>query len=170
MCFPDEVMAQLGSRIQVVLPHLNERQRRLVLAQEARLLGHGGVRAVAQAAGVSETTVRSGVFELEAGGDPKLEAPEAAEQLAAAQSLYEPGRIERTLRGLGVTGIDLLRRGERSAEPGGADNPAIEPVFRALIISGEGWWCPETEIHRSSVSPYRWDSSAAASKGAEAGH
>ena len=70
MCSSDEVMAQLGSRIQVVLPHLNERQRRLVLAQEARLLGHGGVRAVAQAAGVSETTVRSGVFELEAGGDP----------------------------------------------------------------------------------------------------
>jgi transposase len=70
MCFSEEVMSQLGSRIEVVLPHLNERQRRLVLAQEARLLGHGGVRAVAQAAGVSETTVRSGVFELEAGGDP----------------------------------------------------------------------------------------------------
>ncbi len=63
-------MAQLASRFQVVLPHLNERQRRLVLAQEARLLGHGGVRAVALVAGVSETTVRNGVFELEAGGDP----------------------------------------------------------------------------------------------------
>jgi hypothetical protein len=40
------------------MPHLNERQRRLLLATEARLLGHGGVRAVAQVAGVSETTVR----------------------------------------------------------------------------------------------------------------
>ena len=70
MRFSDEVMGQLASRCQVVLPHLDERQRRLVLAQEARLLGHGGVRAVAQVAGVSETTVRSGVFELEAGGDP----------------------------------------------------------------------------------------------------
>jgi hypothetical protein len=37
--------------------------------------------------------------------------PEAAEEVADAQSLYEPGRIERTLRGLGVTDIDLLRRG-----------------------------------------------------------
>ena len=37
---------------------------------EARLLGHGGVRAVARAAGVSETTVRAGVFELEDGQDP----------------------------------------------------------------------------------------------------
>jgi hypothetical protein len=70
MCSADEVMAQLTSRFEVVLPHLDERQRRLVLGQEARLLGHGGVRAVAQAAGVSEATVRSGVFELEAGGDP----------------------------------------------------------------------------------------------------
>ena len=46
-------------------------------------------------------------------------APEATRQLDAAQSLYEPGKIERTLRGLGVTNIDLLRRGgeiDRAAE------------------------------------------------------
>ena len=54
----------------MLLPHLNERQRRLLLGAEARLLGHGGVRAVAQVAGVSETTVRRGVFELEEGQDP----------------------------------------------------------------------------------------------------
>jgi transposase len=42
----------------------------LLLGAEARLLGHGGTRAVAQAAGVSETTVRRGVFELEEGQDP----------------------------------------------------------------------------------------------------
>ena len=41
-----------------------------MLAIEARLLGHGGVRTVAQVAGVSETTVRKGVFELEDGEDP----------------------------------------------------------------------------------------------------
>ncbi|WP_405970372.1 ISAzo13 family transposase [Streptomyces sp. NBC_00988] len=69
MSFADDVLDQLALRFQVVLPHLNERQRRLMLAQEARLLGHGGVRAVARLAGVSETTVRNGVFELEAGGD-----------------------------------------------------------------------------------------------------
>jgi hypothetical protein len=67
MSFADDVLHQLALRFQVVLPHLNERQRRLMLAQEARLLGHGGVRAVARVAGVSETTVRNGVFELEAG-------------------------------------------------------------------------------------------------------
>src|SRR6266566_1558670 len=65
-----EVRDQLVARFAVLLPHLNERQQRLALATEARLLGHGGVRAVAQAAGVSETTVRKGVFELEDGGEP----------------------------------------------------------------------------------------------------
>jgi len=61
---------QLALKFEVLLPHLNERQRRLLLAAEARVLGHGGVRAVARAAGVSESTVRKGVFELEEGQDP----------------------------------------------------------------------------------------------------
>jgi transposase len=73
-----EARDQLAARFEVLLPHLNERQQRLALAVEARLLGHGGVRAVAQVAGVSETTVRRGVFELEAG-----EAP------------FPPGRVRR---------------------------------------------------------------------------
>ena len=63
------VLDQLALKFEVMLPHLNERQRRLLLAAEARLLGHGGVRAVARVAGVSESTVRKGVFELEDGGD-----------------------------------------------------------------------------------------------------
>src|SRR3954454_17977716 len=70
MAVPEGIHDQLAVRCAVLLPHLNERQRRLMLATEARVLGHGGVRAVARAAGVSETTVRRGVMELEAGEDP----------------------------------------------------------------------------------------------------
>ena len=70
MRIPQEVRRQLAARFEVLLPHLNERQRRLAVAVEARLLGHGGVRAAAQVAGMSETTVRRGVAELEAGDDP----------------------------------------------------------------------------------------------------
>ena len=69
MAILPEVLDQLTLKFEVVLPHLNERQRRLLLAAEARLLGHGGVRAVARVAGVSESTVRKGVFELEDGGE-----------------------------------------------------------------------------------------------------
>jgi transposase len=70
MAITEEVLAQLDCRFAVVLPHLNERQRRVAVAAEARLLGHGGVRAAARVAGMSETTVRRGVAELEAGLDP----------------------------------------------------------------------------------------------------
>lgn len=65
-----EIRGQLAARFAALLPHLNERQQRLALAVEARLLGHGGVCAVARAAGVSETTVRKGMSELEAGEQP----------------------------------------------------------------------------------------------------
>ncbi|MGW2770632.1 ISAzo13-like element transposase-related protein, partial [Streptomyces sp. NPDC001275] len=70
MRIPTEVRDQLALRFGVLFPHLDERQQRLALATEARPLGHGGVRAVARTAGVSETTVRKGVFELEGGEDP----------------------------------------------------------------------------------------------------
>src|SRR5690348_12188451 len=70
MRVPAGARDQLSLRFEVLMPHLNERQRRLLLATEARLLGHGGVRAVARMAGVSETTVRAGVFELEEGQEP----------------------------------------------------------------------------------------------------
>lgn len=70
MRIPDEICTQLAVKFAVLFPHLDERQRRLLMAAEARVLGHGGVRAVARAASVSETTVRKGVFELEAGEEP----------------------------------------------------------------------------------------------------
>jgi transposase len=69
MAVTEEVRAQLAFRFRVLLAQLNERQRRPLMATEARLLGHGGVRAVAGIAGVSETTVRRGVAELDAGAD-----------------------------------------------------------------------------------------------------
>jgi hypothetical protein len=60
----------LAAKFGSLLPHLDERQRRLALAAEARMLGHGGIRLAARAAGVSEATVSLGVSELEAGGEP----------------------------------------------------------------------------------------------------
>jgi hypothetical protein len=53
-----------------VLPHLDERSQRLVLAAEARSLGHGGIAAVARASGSSRSRVQQGVSELESGAAP----------------------------------------------------------------------------------------------------
>jgi hypothetical protein len=83
MAILPEVRDQLALKFEVLLPHLNERQWRLLLAAEARLLGHGGVRVVARLAGVSESTVRKGVFELEAGQDPFLDGLWGARSLHA---------------------------------------------------------------------------------------
>ena len=65
-----DVVEGLAAKFAALLPHLDERQRRLALGAEARALGHGGIKAVAEAAGVSAVTVSAGVAELEAGGEP----------------------------------------------------------------------------------------------------
>lgn len=44
---------------------LDERQRRLLVAVEAKVLGRGGVSAVAAATGVSRSTIMAGLGELE---------------------------------------------------------------------------------------------------------
>ena len=54
----------LKEKVTALLPHLNERQRRLFLAVEARALGRGGVARVARASGVSRPTVQQGLREL----------------------------------------------------------------------------------------------------------
>jgi len=60
----------LAAKFQAIFPHLDERQRRLLMGAEARALGHGGIRVVALAAGVREATVSLGAAELESGADP----------------------------------------------------------------------------------------------------
>src|SRR5215470_15543792 len=60
----------LAAKFEVIFPHLDERQRRLLMGAEARVLGHGGIRLVARAAGVREATVSLGVDELDSGAEP----------------------------------------------------------------------------------------------------
>jgi Rhodopirellula transposase DDE domain len=60
----------LAAKFESIFPHLDERQRRLLMGAEARALGHGGIRLVARAASLSEATVSAGVAELEAGEAP----------------------------------------------------------------------------------------------------
>jgi transposase len=57
----------LAVKFGFVLPHLDERQRRLLLGAEARMLGHGGIRLVARVAGVDVEMVSRGVGEVDAG-------------------------------------------------------------------------------------------------------
>jgi Rhodopirellula transposase DDE domain len=65
-----DVVESLRAKFAAVLPHLDERQQRLVMAGEARSLGHGGIAAVAEATGASRSRISQGVAELEAGEAP----------------------------------------------------------------------------------------------------
>jgi hypothetical protein len=71
-----EVDTGLADKLRAILPYLNERQRRLVLAAEARALGRGGIARVARAAGDSRPTIQQGLREL----DGPVSAPERVRQ------------------------------------------------------------------------------------------
>jgi transposase len=143
-----EVRGQLAARFEVLLPHLNERQQRLALAVEARLLGHGGVRAVAQVAGVSETTVRKGVVELEAGQAPlppgRVRRPGGGRKPAARQdpalvpallALVEPDERGDPMSPLRWTTKSLRHLAEELTSQG---HPVSAPTVGRLL-KGEGF-------------------------------
>ena len=57
----------IGERFRALAGELNERQRRLWAASEARAAGKGGIAATARATGISVPTIRKGIAELESG-------------------------------------------------------------------------------------------------------
>ena len=65
-----DTQALLASTFAAVAPHLNERQRRLLVAAAARSLGRGGIAQVARATGVSRPTVHKAMRELDQPGEP----------------------------------------------------------------------------------------------------
>ncbi len=67
----------LARFFEVVLPHLNERQRRVVAGATSKMLGRGGKSAVAAASGMSRNTVIKAEREVTAGIEPsdRLRAP-----------------------------------------------------------------------------------------------
>src|SRR6516225_6641129 len=110
----------LAAKLGTILPHLDERQRRLLLGAEARALGHGGIRLVAAAAGVREATVSLGAAELDAG--PAL--------LALVQP-DERGDPESPLRWTTASTRDLA--GELTAQ---GHKVSAETVHRLLRAQG----------------------------------
>jgi transposase len=64
-----EDFAAMAERLASLLPALDERQRRLALATEARSWGYGGISEVHRATGISMPTIRRGVRELDTEGD-----------------------------------------------------------------------------------------------------
>ena len=110
--------SRLAERYTGLLPYLNERQRRLYLAVEARGLGHGGVARVARATGVSRPTIRQGLRELT---DP----------IAASERVRQPGGGRKKL-----TERDPTLLGDLEA--------LVEPDSRGDPMSPLRWTCKST--------------------------
>ncbi len=63
----DTLRGKLQEKYRVLRPVLDERSRRLWAASEAHALGRGGISRVAEATGLSRSTIRAGLKELETG-------------------------------------------------------------------------------------------------------
>ena len=65
-----DFVGRMGPELELLLPLLDERARRLVLGAVARAAGDGGIGSVASVTGVSRATVTAGAQELAAGAEP----------------------------------------------------------------------------------------------------
>ncbi|MGI8534896.1 MAG: ISAzo13 family transposase, partial [Mycobacteriales bacterium] len=61
----------VARRYSLLRPHLDERQRRLLLGVEASQMGRGGIKAIAAATGVHPDTIARGVREVEGVSEPQ---------------------------------------------------------------------------------------------------
>jgi hypothetical protein len=110
---PEGAEAVLAAKFAVMRPLLSERQWRVYLGTEARALGHGGIAAVARAAGCSESTVAAGVSQIEEGAVETLppgrsRCPGGGRKKAEVK---DPG-LRPALRGL----VEAATRGDPMAE------------------------------------------------------
>ena len=101
----------IRSRYEAMRPGLDERERRLLAAAEARTAGYGGVSAVARATGIARSTIDRGLKDLEAldpvppkvrrpgGGRPSLAQTDPT-LLEDLQRLLEPATVGDPMRAL----------------------------------------------------------------------
>ena len=99
--------SELKRKFRAVWPHLDERTRRIMAANEAVSLGYGGVSLVRRACGLSRKAIAKGIGEIQGGSRPlvgRVRRPGAGRK-SITQS--DP-RLVRTLEGL----IDEQTRGD----------------------------------------------------------
>ena len=110
---------QIAQRYELVKWALDERLRRLISAAEAKVLGHGGITAVAEATGVSRRAIHSGLKELE--------SPQPMDMLTTSR-IRRPGAGRKNIIEVDTTLAPDLER-------------LIEPVTRGDPESPLRWTC-----------------------------
>src|SRR5215813_4568781 len=87
-------VALIRQKYEALKPFLDERVRRLWAGTEARVLGRGGIAAVAAATGLSRDTIRGGMQPAQGGGGKALAALAGARlrRVGGAQAVGGQGR------------------------------------------------------------------------------
>lgn len=129
----------LTTMLATVMPHLDERQRRVLAGSAARVLGRGGIVAVAEATSMSRSTLQKAVAEIDAGIEPfdRLRAPgagrprvidaqpgllEALDDLVEPESRGDPEcRLRWTSKSTRKLSEELLAKGYRASHVTVAD-------------------------------------------------
>jgi len=112
------VERQLSAKLKAILPHLNEKQKRLLLASEAHALGRGGISRVAEATGVSRVTIYKALKEIKS-------------HPAVSERVRKPGGGR---KGINVDHPDLLKELES----------LVDPMTRGDPMSPLRWTCKST--------------------------
>jgi hypothetical protein len=79
----------LEMRISTMLPMLNEYQRRMFLASEAKAIGYGGISLVSRISGVSRPTLQEGVKELDNPGGEVITQGRCRKSGAGRKKIWE---------------------------------------------------------------------------------
>jgi hypothetical protein len=113
-----DIYQRLSKKFAIVMPHLNEKQRRLLLAAEAKMIGWGGVSKVAKASGISRVTVHKAVAEIE-------------NQTIIAERIRKPGGGRKDIAEYYPGILDKLES-------------LVDPVTRGDPMSPLRWTCKST--------------------------
>ena len=116
----------LKQKFALIWPHLDERARRIVAANEARQIGYGGVSEVSRACGLTRLTIAKGIQELDLAPLP-------------------PGRMRRSGAG---------RRGLLTLDPSLPQDleALVDPLTRGDPESPLRWTCKSTRTLAAELS------------------
>ena len=137
----DEVLlARMGPQLELLLPELDEKSRRLVLGAVARAAGDGGTGAVARVSGASWQTVADGAAEL---GSGDVAAPGRVRRPGAGRK-----RLAESDPGL-VPALLALVEGSERGDPQSPLRWTTKSVERlAGELAAAGHPCGRSTVHR----------------------
>jgi len=130
-------MKELKTKIEIMLPLLNEKQRRIYLASEAQSYGYGGISEISRISGVSRTTITQGQKEIETGDE----------------ILYDSGRVRR--EGGGRKKITESQAGIEKAVLDAVEAHTLGNPESALLYTNLSLRNIQTELEKQeySISP-----------------